>query len=533
MRKQVGPLFGMLSLELLGCGGTPEVAKPETTEGVYSIALVAKTPAGLPKCTSALAGTVAYTMQPAGLWECSGGAWCEIKCNTGNAGTVAYAASTQTLLACTSGSWSPVELPAGPAGPTGPKGATGAAGAQGPQGATGPAGADGQDGADGANGADGAPGAMGADGATGADGPTGATGATGARGQTSLIVQKPIDAGDHCEFGGTEVRSGVDLDGDGSLSTTETTQVSYVCNGASGADGGSSEPAPPPDVIGPNAGVAPTKTDQVFLVVDGLTGESTNVNYAGDFSLRAFDVGFATDENHQPTWVVSAQVAMSEGALGLFDLAASQSVIPSLHFIGATTVKQLPVLKVDLKDAVITDMNGGLTPEVDDIDTFTLHLTSRVITVDLAPFNSKDGTVGAFTDVFHWDAKANTGTPAAFLQPLSYEIGVLSPSVPSLEATLFDAPSQEHGRFGAAAIGAHFTQASAQPILTALAYGSPFPHVTLENESSLSVDTKYQFTTALPTSAHLGVADLDFTFEWSQLALSIDTTKVNASSDGN
>src|SRR5580704_6877710 len=141
---------GMALVGSAGCGGqdptsTPSTALPAPVNGVYSVQIQANTPSALPKCTSALAGTVAYVSSPASLWACSGGNWCQINCSTSSAGDVAYASSTQTLVACVSNAWTPVALPqgpkgpqgdAGPPGPQGPQGDAGARGATGPQGAT-------------------------------------------------------------------------------------------------------------------------------------------------------------------------------------------------------------------------------------------------------------------------------------------------------------------------------------------------------------------------------------------------------------
>jgi len=45
----------------------------------------------------------------------------------------------------------------------------------------------------------------------------GTNGANGEAGAESLIVQTPVPAGTPCPYGGTEIQSGIDLDGDGIL----------------------------------------------------------------------------------------------------------------------------------------------------------------------------------------------------------------------------------------------------------------------------------------------------------------------------
>jgi Collagen triple helix repeat (20 copies) len=208
------------------------VATP--TSDVYSVTVVASTVSGLPKCTSALYGTTAYVQSPVGLYSCQAGVWVPIPCLTIGAGAVAYASASQTLLACVSGQWTQVVFPQGPQGAPGPKGATGDAGPPGPKGANG---------ATGAIGAMGTTGATGSTGATGATGSTGATGATGSQGPkgdagaVSLVVQVPVSQGAACAYGGTEIESGVDENGNDLLDTSEITSISYVCNGAPGPAG--------------------------------------------------------------------------------------------------------------------------------------------------------------------------------------------------------------------------------------------------------------------------------------------------------
>ncbi len=219
----LGPIAWIASASALalvagvGCGGgasSPSTsADPLPDPGLYTVKVQASTPSSLPKCTAALAGTVAYVSSPSDLWECTSGSWCEIKCGVSSAGDVAYASSTQTLVACVANSWTQVALPQGPKGPqgdAGPPGPVGPTGPKGDAGATGPAGPQG---------------------ATGAQGPQGDAGAI------SLVVQTPLGAGSTCPYGGTEIESGLDLDGNGQLASSEVTSISYVCSGAPGEAG--------------------------------------------------------------------------------------------------------------------------------------------------------------------------------------------------------------------------------------------------------------------------------------------------------
>jgi hypothetical protein len=56
----------------------------------------------------------------------------------------------------------------------------------------------------------------------------------GEPGKPSIIVLKTEEAGPNCEFGGTGLIVGVDVDDNGTIDATEETSRSYVCNGYNG-----------------------------------------------------------------------------------------------------------------------------------------------------------------------------------------------------------------------------------------------------------------------------------------------------------
>jgi Collagen triple helix repeat (20 copies) len=219
-----------------GCGSQPEASRPSAdlpspVDGAYAVKIEANSPAGLPKCTSALAGTVAYVSAPAGLYACSGGSWCAITCNAASAGDVAYASSTQTLVACVSSSWTQIALPQGPQGPKGAAGAAGVTGATGPAGATGTTGPQGATGASGATGPQGPTGAQGAAGTNGTNGTNGANGTSGTNGLDSLISVTPLPADSSaCPAGGEDIQTGLDQDGDGILEPNEVQNDTPLCS---------------------------------------------------------------------------------------------------------------------------------------------------------------------------------------------------------------------------------------------------------------------------------------------------------------
>ena len=182
----------VLAAATFGCSAPDRRAAADTPQ-VFEVALTAATPAGLPACTKALQGTTAATESPAGIWTCQG-TWVAIPCTNGLGGAVAYASATKSLWACTAGQWVNVVLPGGPQGQPGEKGAMGAPGKDGKAGAT------------------------------------------------SIVAQTVEPPGANCAGGGTKIASGVDGDGDGSLTEGEIKKVTYVCNGAAGPAGASGRP---------------------------------------------------------------------------------------------------------------------------------------------------------------------------------------------------------------------------------------------------------------------------------------------------
>lgn len=62
-------------------------------------------------------------------------------------------------------------------------------------------------------------------------------GEAGPAGASSIIETVNESAGENCAQGGITIRTGVDADGDGTLSDTEVDSTSYVCNGDQGEQG--------------------------------------------------------------------------------------------------------------------------------------------------------------------------------------------------------------------------------------------------------------------------------------------------------
>jgi len=105
-------------------------------------------------------------------------------------------------------------------------------------------GLNGMDGLPGAQGAMGLPGLngevgpVGPQGPQGFEGPVGSMGVPGSNGLTSLVVQSTLPVGNTtCANGGVEVQSGLDLNADNILQSSEVSQTSFICNGLNGWNG--------------------------------------------------------------------------------------------------------------------------------------------------------------------------------------------------------------------------------------------------------------------------------------------------------
>jgi Pentapeptide repeats (8 copies) len=173
-----------------GCSAKADVSSENGRPAQYAVALTASTPSILPKCSSALDGTVAHVDSPPSLWACTNGKWKEITCGSHDFDQIAYADSK--LWACVREAWTPVALPPGPTGPQGE---------------------------------------------TGAPGPAGKDGVPGKEGASALAksTEEPVVSA-HCPDGGVRVDLGTDDDADGVLDAAEVTSTFYVCNGEDGRD---------------------------------------------------------------------------------------------------------------------------------------------------------------------------------------------------------------------------------------------------------------------------------------------------------
>jgi len=133
-------------------------------------------------------------------------------CNEDLNNQIFFIASQAMFQVCQSNAWQEIDL-------TGQAGLNGTAGSDGVNGTNGNDGVDGNDGADGQNGMN------------------GADGTNGENGLTSLIATRTEAIVEGCQNGGTIVETGVDDNGDNTLSLNEVDSFVVVCNGETGQDG--------------------------------------------------------------------------------------------------------------------------------------------------------------------------------------------------------------------------------------------------------------------------------------------------------
>lgn len=106
------------------------------------------------------------------------------------------------------------------------------------------------------------------DGDDGRDGSNGAQGPAGPSGQESLISQTAIGTGTECTFGGIQVDSGVDANGDGTLDAGEIDSTNFICE-----DGFTLQLLHFADVDGNEATVL-ASVDEFSALVDGFRNDA-------------------------------------------------------------------------------------------------------------------------------------------------------------------------------------------------------------------------------------------------------------------
>lgn len=105
----------------------------------------------------------------------------------------------------------------------------------------------------------------------GKNGTNGTNGSNGSNGLNSLVNQTNLATGNaNCWLGGIQVDSGLDLDSNGTLESTEVTKTSYLCN---------------PDTFGTSGVALPysvLRNDLENSAIPGSTFEIRNGGYGSD-----------------------------------------------------------------------------------------------------------------------------------------------------------------------------------------------------------------------------------------------------------
>ena len=146
-------------------------------------------------------------------------------------------------------------------------------------------GVSGQNGANGNNGTDGANGTNGVNGTNGLNGTNGSNGTNGTNGYSAAFSQASADRS-VCPTGGTVINMGLDTNRNGSLETSEVTQVAVVCNGAQGPQGMQGASAPSFTAVTPitPCGSSSSSYKEVLMgmangvILSEFSGSATNAN---------------------------------------------------------------------------------------------------------------------------------------------------------------------------------------------------------------------------------------------------------------
>jgi hypothetical protein len=186
----------VLSIGAVGCSDSVRT-KEDVTPTEVGFAL---SPGGLPNCNASKNGKVWYVWSPASFYVCNGatGTWVETIVN-GLSAAVRVSADPESSVCPNGGSVIQFGLDHDRDGILDDSEVAASASA-----------------------------------CNGSVGPVGATGLQGPQGIAGLNALVAIDlesSGSNCSSGGVQLRTGLDQNGDGELSESETTQRQYVCNG--------------------------------------------------------------------------------------------------------------------------------------------------------------------------------------------------------------------------------------------------------------------------------------------------------------
>jgi hypothetical protein len=229
-------------------------------------------------------------------------------------------------------------------------------------------------------------------------------------------------AGAHCASGGTAVRVGRDLDGDGVLADAEVEHTDYVCAGA--PDG------PPPtlvreDPIAPGAACADGGTainvglddNRDGVLADTEIDQTTTVCEVAEI----WEGDFTGDWSDPATAATLAHVRIVTGSLSINS--ATPVTLPALELVGGSLTLGGNMSAVGLP--ALTRIGGDVTIDTPGIDAFSLPVVAQVGGSFLVTGNGIHGTqiaAPALTaigrDLILW-----WGARGALVMPQLHDIG--------------------------------------------------------------------------------------------------------------
>lgn len=231
----------------------------------------------------------------------------------------------------------------------------------------------------------------------------------GVDGTLTLVARTPVAPGDDCEAGGERIATGLDDDGDGTLSTGEENTVTFACNGVDGADGttGSlvrvnNEPAGPNC---PSGGIA---------IESGVDADASGSLDASEVSATRYVCDVTADV---------ARVAVDDEPPGPNCTNGGRRIRAGLDSDGSGSLETSEILSTTFACNRLASVPIRIT---------TSDLGSAVLN---SPFNGEITAVGGIGGNFTWEAvtslpaglNLNTaGTPSTFLSGTPVQNGLFT-----------------------------------------------------------------------------------------------------------
>lgn len=215
------------------------------------------------------------------------------------------------------------------------------------------------------------------------NGDVGDTGETGPRGHTTLVVATAIPSGEICADGGTQLKTGPDKNGDGTLGEDEALSTTNLCN-VKGDEGGTSLVSITAEQPGANcvAGgrkvqvgvddsadgiLGEAEVDSTFYVCDGLIGKDGAPSINNLVVMTAEPEG--TNCEHGGTRVESGLDTNADGALAASEVLSTGFVCNGVSGADSPCAgNSAPVINEIVLDKTITKLAIGVHVFVDATD---------------------------------------------------------------------------------------------------------------------------------------------------------------------